>query len=248
MFFKHGILAFRIAIVLYFVFFLSTCTYRPANYESRPGHDRLVTTDHASIITFLLCVLCILLLITGIEPNPGPGTDDSFSCSRCSSSFNDIVSHTVSFVHLNIQSIVPKLDLISAEFICHDILSFTESWLTPRVSDNDMIIPGYKPPFRRDRVGRMGGGVLVYVRNNINCHLRPDLHVSNVECIWLELRFKTQKILFGTIHIPPNSNAQVWEDIEQSIDLALTCNIDVNMLRNTSNGKISSLKNPFSLH
>jgi hypothetical protein len=42
-------------------------------------------------------------------------------------------------------SIVPKLDLISAEFICHDILSFTESWLTPRVSDNDMIIPGNKP-------------------------------------------------------------------------------------------------------
>jgi hypothetical protein len=45
------------------------------------------------------------------------------------------MSHTVSFVDLNIQSIVPKLDLISAEFICHDILSFTESWLTPRVSD-----------------------------------------------------------------------------------------------------------------
>jgi hypothetical protein len=43
-------------LVLYFVFFPSTCTYRPANYESRPGHGRLVTTDHASIITFLLCV------------------------------------------------------------------------------------------------------------------------------------------------------------------------------------------------
>jgi hypothetical protein len=42
-----------------------------------------------------------------------------------------------------------------------------------------------------------------------------------------------------------NSNAQAWEDIEQSIDLALTCTIDiivtgdfnVNMLRNTSNDK-----------
>jgi hypothetical protein len=36
--------------------------------ESRPGHGRFVATDHASIITFLLCVLCILLLISGIEP------------------------------------------------------------------------------------------------------------------------------------------------------------------------------------
>jgi hypothetical protein len=82
LFLKHGILAFRIAIVSYFIFFPSTCTYRPANYESRPGHGRLVTTDHASIITFLLCVLCILLLISGIEPTPGPRTDDSFSCSK----------------------------------------------------------------------------------------------------------------------------------------------------------------------
>jgi hypothetical protein len=36
--------------------------------------------------------------------------------------------------------------------------SITESWLTLRVSDNDMIIPGYKPPFRRDMVGRKGEG------------------------------------------------------------------------------------------
>jgi hypothetical protein len=78
--------------------------------------------------------------------------------------------------------------------------------------------------------------------------------VGNVECIWLELRFKTKKYLYGTFYIPPNSNAQVWEDIEQSIDLALTCNIDiivtgdfnVNMLRSTSNDKISNLKNQFT--
>ena len=102
----------------------------------------------------------------------------------------------------------------------------------------------------------MGGGVLVYVRYNINCQLRPDLHVSIVECIWLGRRFKTKKYLYGTFYIPPNSNVQLWEDIEQSTDLALTCNIDiivagdfnVNMLRNTSTDKIRNLKNQFSLH
>jgi hypothetical protein len=61
----------------------------------------------------------------------------------------------ISILHVNARSIDCSIsshtDLISAEFICHDIISFTESWLTPRVSDNDMIIPGYKPPFRRDR-------------------------------------------------------------------------------------------------
>ena len=72
--------------------------------------------------------------------------------------------------------------------------------------------------------------------------------MGNVECISLELRFKTKKYLYETFQIPPNSNAQVWEDIEQSIDLALTCTIDVNMLRNTFKDKISNLKNQFSLH
>ena len=80
--------------------------------------------------------------------------------------------------------------------------------------------------------------------------------MGNVECISLELRFKTKKFLYETFQIPPNSNAQVWEDIEQSIDLALTCTIDiivtgdfnVNMLRNSFNDKISNLKNQFSLH
>jgi hypothetical protein len=54
-----------------------------------------------------------------------------------------------------------------------------------------------------------------------------------------------KKYLYETFQIPPNSNAQVWEDIEQSIDLALTCTIDVNMLRNTFKDKISNLKNQF---
>jgi hypothetical protein len=34
----------------------------------------------------------------------------------------------------NIQSIVSKIDMISAEYSCHDILSFTESWLSENTS------------------------------------------------------------------------------------------------------------------
>ena len=165
---------------------------------------------------------------------------------------------------MNVQSILPKLDLLTAEYSCHDILSFTESWLTPQVSNDALNIHGYKTPFRRDRVGRMGGGVIVYVRENINCHFRPDLHVGIVECIWLELRFKTKKYLYGTFYVSPNSNMQTWDDVQQSIDLALSSSIDlalssnidiivtgdfnVNQLRGTTNDKIGSLKTQFSLH
>ena len=60
--------------------------------------------------------------------------------------------NSVSFLHLNNQSSVPKLDFIVAEYSCHDILSFTESWLKPDISTDSLELPCYKPPYRRDRV------------------------------------------------------------------------------------------------
>ncbi|VDI06516.1 Hypothetical predicted protein [Mytilus galloprovincialis] len=154
------------------------------------------------------------------------------------------------------QSIVPKLELIAAEYSCHELLSFTESWLSPQVSNEAILLPGYKTPFRRDRVGKAGGGVIVYVKDNLNCSERRDLVVCGIECIWLEVRFKTKKYLYGTFYVPPNSSPQVWDNIEQSIDLALSCNLDIivtgdfntNQLRNTTNDRISMIKAQFSLH
>ena len=126
--------------------------------------------------------------------NPGPSDSDlssSFgSISSTSTTVSNFIHNSVSFLHLNI-SITPKLDLIATEYTCHGILSFTESWLRPHVSDDMLKIPGYKfPPFRRDRVGKMGGGVVVFVKDHINCKHRPDLQIGNLECIWLEIKIK----------------------------------------------------------
>ncbi|CAG2201606.1 unnamed protein product [Mytilus edulis] len=87
-------------------------------------------------------------------------------------------------------------------------------------------------------------------------HERRDLVVCGIECIWLEVRFKTKKYLYGTFYVPPDSSPQVWDNIGQSIDLALSCNLDIivtgdfntNQLRNTTNDRISMIKAQFSLH
>ena len=74
-----------------------------------------------------------------------------------------VLKNNVSFLHLNVQSIVPKLDIITAEYSSYDILSFTESWLKPNINDETLKLPGYKfPPFRRDRQNKTGGAVIVY--------------------------------------------------------------------------------------
>ena len=60
-------------------------------------------------------VLCILLIISGIEINPGPSDSDNSSSS--SSDFDntpdesELVNNTFSFLHLNIQRIVFKIQL-----------------------------------------------------------------------------------------------------------------------------------------
>ncbi|CAC5369457.1 unnamed protein product [Mytilus coruscus] len=120
---------------------ISKCTY-----------DR--SHDHCDlVIACSFSIICILLLISGIEPNPGPLTAESSSCSN--SSLGDVLKNAVSFMHHNIQSIVLKLELIAADYSCHEILSFTESWLSSQVSNEAILLPGYKTPFRRDRFGKI---------------------------------------------------------------------------------------------
>ncbi|CAC5369458.1 unnamed protein product [Mytilus coruscus] len=170
---------------------ISKCTY-----------DR--SHDHCDlVIACSFSIICILLLISGIEPNPGPLTAESSSCSN--SSLGDVLKNAVSFMHHNIQSIVLKLELIAADYSCHEILSFTESWLSSQVSNEAILLPGYKTPFRRDRFGKVGVGcysICVYVKNNLNCSERRDLVVCDIECIWLEVRFKTKKYLLWDLLRP----------------------------------------------
>jgi hypothetical protein len=69
-------------------------------------------------------------------------------------------SSSISFLHLNIQSLVPKLDLISAEYADFDILSFSESWLNRSHTGESLKLSNYQTPFRKDRgPNKSGGGV-----------------------------------------------------------------------------------------
>ena len=78
-------------------------------------------------------MIAILLIISGIELNPGPIENRTLSDSSISSVSNihKYMKNNVSFLHLNVQSLKAKLDLISEEYGDFDIhvLSFTETWI-----------------------------------------------------------------------------------------------------------------------
>ncbi|KAK4829760.1 hypothetical protein QYF61_006484 [Mycteria americana] len=70
---------------------------------------------------------------------------------------------------------------------------------------------GYKL-FRRDRRGRRGGGVALYVRDSLDS-LELDDGDDRVECLWVRIRGKANKadIVVGVCYRPPNQDEETDE-------------------------------------
>ena len=93
------------------------------------------------------------------------------------------LSHNLSFVHYNVQSIFSKLELLEAELIEFDILAFTETWLSPSTDTNEFLLHSFNTPERKDREGDNHGGVMIYVKDCLHYRRRADLESRNIESI-----------------------------------------------------------------
>ena len=94
---------------------------------------------------------------------------------------------------LNARSIVKMEKRIELESYVklhgYTIIAITESWTTPDISDNELGLDGFVL-FRKDRseirVGK-GGGVLLYVSNELRCVAVETLNAFKCESMWIEL-------------------------------------------------------------
>ncbi|MCG8032214.1 MAG: endonuclease/exonuclease/phosphatase family protein [Candidatus Thiodiazotropha taylori] len=172
--------------------------------------------------------------------------------------FNSLqLNHHLSFVQYNVQSISNKLDVLHAELFEFDILAFTETWLSPTTNTDSLLLQSYNTPERRDRLGDAHGGVIVYVKEGIRYKRRNDLEIGGIECIWIEVANTKKKILFGLFYRAPNSDANYYSNIEDSIalaidtgiaDILITGDFNFNYLDLQTRRKIDSLCTRFSLH
>ena len=164
--------------------------------EISDTHARFACTLHTTVLLILFSLFYILILLSGdVEVNPGPDSVESSTDSSnilSSASLHSLSNH-LSILHLNIQSLLPKIDLIQCETIAHDILIFTESWLKPTINDGSIHIENFLPPFRTDRCESPGGGVIAYVRDTLFCKRRTDLEIRGVEGLWLEINIKAKR-------------------------------------------------------
>ena len=209
-------------------------------------------------VTVLILWLFVLIILSGdVEINPGPNSveGDADSSINSSSSSYQMLSNHLSIFHLNIQSLLLKLDLIRAEADAYDVLVFSESWLKPDIQDDTISIVNFLPPFRKDRCEHVGGGVVIYVRDTFVCKRRCDLELRGLEAVWIEIQVKSKLILVGGFYRPPNSNNNYNNLIEESIDKVFNTNIvdifilgdfNYNLLQNKDN-KMTEIIQEFNL-
>ena len=98
---------------------------------------------------------------------------------------------------LNINSLASKFDQLSMVIGNHfDILTIQETKLDGSFPTQQFALAGYSEPYRLDR-NRDGGGVMVYVREDIpSKQLDKHTFTKNVEGLFLEINLRKTKLLF----------------------------------------------------
>ena len=216
---------------------------------------RLICT---CLLTNSLVVLLILMLSGDVHPNPGPlSTSRTSSISSVTSSVDSDIDlkHYFSFVHYNVQSLLPKLDILYTELNDFDILAFTETWINDDIPSTELLMNSFKVPERKDRQDRHGS-VAVYIKENLFHRRRDDLEIIGVECIWIEITVSNRPLLFGAFYRPPNTTPQQHSALTDSIHLAfdtgiqdiiITGDFNLNANATTSVSKLKSICDQFSL-
>ena len=181
-----------------------------------------------SIICIIICLMLLLLLVCGdVELNLGPAKLKSLS-----------ICH-VNIRGLSENKILAIKNTLSDKF---DIITLSETFLSAN-SSTDLHIPGFHAILRRDRPS-FGGGIAVYIRDNIiykRCYDKDSLDVENM---WIEVNTCEGKLLICNIYRPPNV-IEFWDYLASNIELVkserCTKNImlsgDFNADFKTSNGK-----------
>ena len=164
-------------------------------------------------------------------------------------------------VHLNVRSIVKKIDQIRIllQDSNVDVFTLSETWLKPFLHTALFEIDGYKL-FRLDRgyssktkksnrIKKRGGGLLIYVKNSLSssCEQLDDLNASNknIEAQWLLIhRPQCKNMVIGNLYRPPNGNLEkattFLENSLRSINLSkinlfLVGDLKVDLLDKTTN-------------
>lgn len=130
-------------------------------------------------------------------------------------------------IHLNIRSLMSKMDLLRAWLVYNkpQVITLSETWLSNNISDEEIKLDNYVL-FRNDR-GSRGGGLLTYVSSNLTAELlSPNVKPQYFEGLFVKIIFhENKRIIIGNIYKPPSAPAESTDCILSTIN-SLDCNTE----------------------
>ena len=129
-------------------------------------------------------------------------------------------SNHVNFCTFNARSLRNKIAELSLFTKTHKIhvLAVCETWLGDLDTDMSIALPGFQAPFRKDRKTK-GGGVCVYISDQIAGTLRSDLNHPDLEVLWVEVKPNPKRsLLVGCCYRPPQCDRSFYDYLEATLD------------------------------
>ena len=124
-------------------------------------------------------------------------------------------------MYLNARSIVNKKNELNTmvEDIDPHIIDITESWANMDIADAELGLTGYVM-FIRDRIGRRGGGVVLYVKESIQAYeIKLEREASCDEAVWCKIVSGNSQLTIGLVYRTPNikeeDNTKIQNDIKE---------------------------------
>ena len=164
---------------------------------------------------FFIIVLQILLIISGIEANPGPALSKK---------------NKLSFAVWNLDSIpardfarIPLIETFQATYD-FDLFGVCESLLNKGIAKEDILVNGFSPePFRADKPENVrNGGVCLYFKENLPIKERCDLEILP-ETIVAELKLNRKKIFFVLSYCHPDLSSTEFDEYVKSLEHIYEC-------------------------
>ena len=143
--------------------------------------------------------------------------------------------------HININSIRNKFEMLSNSIKGNlDILMISETKLDSTFPSNQFTIEGYAAPIRFDRNGR-GGGIILYIREDIPARLLKTSLPKDFEGFFVELNLRKKKILMCCSYNPAKSNiSSPLRIVGRSLDSYMS-NYEIFLVIGDLNSEISEM-------
>ena len=166
--------------------------------------------------TVMLFVLFLLI----------PGSAVSLSCSDEKLADGFMNKKGLKILHQNVRGLLCNLPLIQKFLFTHhqtDIFCCSETHIKEYENIKNLYtIEGYEF-VSRNRTNGSGGGVGIYIKNQLEWKRRDDLENESIECLWLEIFLKhTNSLLVGCYYKPPKTSEYLSKEFNTTFNDTLS--------------------------